>query len=149
VMRDLVAWSAAPPAALQKKYPAAIFGLSGIETYAADCGDTARFEDWLACHPINPQWAIRNSTGVYLKGVAKANLFPEQVNAHLLAAAGQYRAAYECWQAFYALLGHGASETARKLEDRRQAGAAVVRAWLSHERAALDEVGRALQVVGS
>jgi hypothetical protein len=149
VMEDLVAWSTAPPPVVQEQYPQATFGLAGIEAYAADCEDTNRFEDWLACHPINPQWTIRNATGVYLEGVAGANLFPEQVNGHLLAAAEQYRAAFQCWQAFYALLGHDSSAVARKARARRQAGAAVVRAWLAHERAALGEVERALQGVGS
>jgi len=104
-------------------------------------------KDWVACHDINPQWAIRNSTGIYLKKLAEDEVFPAKVNERLLAAATQYRAAYESWQAFYSLLGHNTSERARTMKARRLAGAAIVRAWLAHEKAALDEVEKALSLL--
>ena len=149
VMRDLVAWSVAPPESITQNWPEATWGLAGIEALAGEVETSNLDEDWIACHGLNPQWTIRNCTGTYLKRIAEDRVFSEAANAHLIAAADQYRAAFECWQAFYALLGHNASETARKMKARRLAGAAVVRAWLEHETAALAEVGRGLAALGS
>ena len=61
VLQDLVAWSTAPPELVRKRYPQAVFGLEGIESYAADCERVDVSEDWVACHDVNPQWggAIR------------------------------------------------------------------------------------------
>ena len=147
VMRDLVAWSVELPESIPKMWPEATFGLAGIQAYADACQASDPGEDWVACHDINPQWTIRNATGAYLRQVGEGKVFSEAVSAHLLAAATQYRAAYECWQAFYKLLGHRASETARKTRARRLAGAAVAHAWLAHEKAALSEVEQALILV--
>jgi len=145
VMRDLVTWSVDPPEAVRKAFAEATFGLAGIEACAADCEGSDVNEDWLACHNINGQWTLRNSTGVYLRRVAEAGLFPAQANAHLLAAARSYRAAYESWQALYdRYLGHGVPEADRKTAAHRRAGAAAVRSGLEHEKAALAEVERAL-----
>lgn len=145
VIKDLVAWSVDPPPILREKYPAATFGLAGIQAYAADCANTEKYEDWSACHDINPQWTVRNSTAVYLTRLAAADLFPAEVNAHLLAAAEQYRAAYVDWQAFYDQLGHGALQGAGKLKDRRLAGAAAIYQALEHEEAAIAELRKALE----
>ncbi|MBL7199441.1 MAG: hypothetical protein ISS56_04780 [Anaerolineae bacterium] len=147
VIRDLVAWSTEPPEHVRESYPKVTFGLAGIAAYAADCADIDTHGDWTACHDINPQWTVRNSTGVYLKRVAGSGAFSEGVNAHLLAAAEQYRAAYECWQAFYALLGHKATEGAKAVGERRLAGAAVVRAWQAHEKAGVAAVEKALNLL--
>jgi hypothetical protein len=145
VMRDLVAWSTTSPEAVRRVSPHATFGLAGIEACAADCEGSDVNEDWLTCHNINGQWSLRNSTGVYLRRVAEAGLFRAQANAHLLAAARSYRAAYESWQALYdRYLGHGVPEAERKTAAHRQAGAAAVRQGLEHEKAALAEVKRAL-----
>jgi hypothetical protein len=163
VLKDLVEWSTEPPKAVREGFPEgtsrlagafpegfpeAAFGLAGIEAYADECERSNLSQDWVACHDINSQWTIRNATGVYLKRVADANLFPAQVNAHLLAAAMQYRAAYESWQAFYNLLGHKAAGHVRMMKSRRVAGAAVVRAWLEHENTALSEIAQALAMLG-
>jgi hypothetical protein len=149
VMHDLVAWSVNPPDAIRNRFAEATFGLAGIEAYAAACERSDLKEDWLACHDVNGQWTLRNSTGVYLVRVAEAGVFPAPVNAHLLAAAGAYRAAYESWQELYVrYLGHRVPETARKTAEHRKAGAAAVRQGLIHERAALAEVERALAALG-
>ena len=88
---------------------------------------------------------MRNSTGVYLKRVAEEGLFSAPVNARLLAAAAEYRAAYESWQRLYNdYLGHGVPEEKRKTKEHRLAGAAAVREGLEHEKLALAELGRAL-----
>lgn len=145
VMRDLVAWSTDPPETVREAFPAATFGLDGIEAYAAGCEGSDLEEDWLACHDINGQWTVRNSTGVYLGRVAEAGLFPERVNAHLRAAADGYRAAYVSWQVLYQrYLGHGVPEADRKMAAHRKAGATAVRRGLAHEVAALAEVELAL-----
>ena len=147
VMRELVEWSVMPPLTIRDSFPNAILGLAGIEAYATDCENSDLSEDWLACHDINPQWTARNSTAVYLGRIAKACLFEQEVNTHLLKASMQYHAAYECWQAFYKLLGHHTEEDVRKMQARRLAGAAVARSWLAHERAALHEVEQVLQIL--
>jgi len=149
VMEDLVAWSVEPPASVRERWPEATFGLAGIEAYAAACEASDPNEDWTACHDINGQWTVRNSTGVYLQRVAGAGLFSEDVNAHLLTAAQAYRAAYESWQQLYIqYLGHVVPEEARKTKEHRLGGAAAVRQGLKHEKAALAEVERALAALG-
>jgi hypothetical protein len=147
VMRDLVAWSAAPPPVVQEQYPEAAFGLAGIEAYAAACEGSNLDEDWVACHDINGQWTVRHSTSAYLGRVADARLFPAEVTACLRAAAQEYRAAYESWQKLYDYLGHAVPEATRKTRAQRAAGAAAVREGLAHEKAALAEVERALALV--
>jgi hypothetical protein len=149
VMRDLVAWSVEPPRSARERWSEATFGLAGIEAYAAACEASDPNEDWTACHDINGQWTVRNSTGVYLQRVAEAGLFSEQVNAHLLTAAQEYRAAYESWQQLYVqYLGHGVPEIKRKSTEHRAAGAAAVREGLQHEKKALAWVERALAALG-
>lgn len=144
VLRDLVAWSEDPPDTVTTAFPKAQWGLAGIEAYAADCADVERYPTWVACHDINPQWTIRNATGIYLERVVARGLFDSDINRHLTEAARHYRAAFECWTAFYRLLGHGVTEDIQAMPSRRQAGSAVVRAWLAHERAALAAVSGAL-----
>jgi hypothetical protein len=149
VLRDLVAWSTEHPAAVADRWPQATYGLAGIERLAATLAASDPNEDWVACHPINGQWTVRNSTGVYLKRVAEDGLFSAPVNAHLLAAAAEYRAAYESWRQLYNdYLGHGVPEEKRKTKEHRVAGANTVRQGLEHEQAALAEVERALAVLG-
>jgi hypothetical protein len=148
VMRDLVECSHTHPERVRQEYPEAKFGLEGIEAYANDCADTETYEDWSACHPINPQWTIRNSTGMYLERVAEAGLFPEDATAHIATAARHYRAAFSDWQEFYDLLGHHAPEGAGKMKDRREAGAAVAHRWLEHEKAAIAKLEQALALLG-
>jgi hypothetical protein len=149
VMRDLVAWSVEPPASARKHWPDAAYGLAAIAKYAATCEASDPNENWVACHPINGQWTVRNSTGVYLQRVVETGLFAAPVNERLLAAAREYRAAYESWQQLYVqYLGHGVPESKRKTRKHRQAGAAAVRQGLKHEKAALAEVERALAALG-
>ena len=147
VMKDLVEWAEKPPAAVQERYPEAAFGLVGIERYAADCADLEKYEDWLACHDINPQWAVRNSTAVYLTQVAESRLFPEEVSKNTVEAAREYRAAYEEWKKLYELLGHGASEAERKSKACREAGAAAIRRALEHEKSGVKQLKAALKSI--
>jgi hypothetical protein len=147
VMRDLVAWSVEPPLSVRERWPEATCGLAGIKAYANACEASDPNEDWVACHPINGQWTVRNSTGVYLQRVAEAGLFSEDVTAHLRAAAREYRAAYDSWQRlYYQYLGHGVPEGKRKTREHRLAGAAAVREGLEHEKAALADVECALAI---
>jgi hypothetical protein len=149
VMRDLVAWSTDTPASIVERWPKAAYGLAGIERYAATLEASDPEEDWVACHPINGQWTVRNSTSVYLARVAQGGLFAERVNSRILAAAAEYRAAYESWQQLYSqYLGHGVPEEKRKTKEHRLAGAAAVRQGLEHEKAALAAIQRALAAHG-
>ena len=145
VLRDLVVWSTEHPTSITERWPKATYGLAGIQRLADTLEASDTDEDWVACHPINGQWTVRNSTGVYLKRVAEGGLFSAPVNAHLLAATTEYRAAYKSWQQLYSdYLGHGVPEAKRKTKEHRLAGAAAVRQGLEHEKVALAEVGRAL-----
>jgi hypothetical protein len=147
VMRDLVAWSVEPPKAVQREFPEAKFGLEGMGSYAADCADTAAYEDWSACHDINPQWTLRNSTAVYLERVAHAGLFPPGVSEEVARAAREYRAAYAATREFYDELGHGAPSNAGRTKARRLAGSSAVRRALEHERAAVSTLAEALDAL--
>ncbi len=147
VMQDLITWSTEPPHAALEHFPGTTWGLAGICAYADECRKVDTHETWVACHDINPQWTIRNSTGVYLDRVAEAGAFTDPVRHHLKAAAEQYRAAYSCWAAFYSLLGHDVPDAVQKMPARRQAGSAIVMAWLAHEEAALAEIEAALAEV--
>ena len=111
-----------------------------ITPKTATCENVREYEDLTACHDVNGQWAVRNSTSVYLRRVAEAGVFPAEINGRLIAAAKAYRAAYESWQELYALIGHGATEAERKDAARRVAAAAAVREALAHEKAALAEI---------
>jgi hypothetical protein len=151
VIRDAVSWSSQPPDEVRKRFPDVKFGLAGIEAYAEDVGVTAKEPDeyfkegaWCACHAINPQWPARNSTGMYLERVAEEGLFGEEVNRHLVAAAREYKAAYEEWKAFYKALGHKAPEGSWKDEERRRTGGSAARKWFEHESAAIRELKEAL-----
>ncbi len=147
VINDLVEWSTNPPAHLIKKYPGATFGLAGIELYADNCADMEKFEDFGSCHDMNPQWPIRNSSAVYLKRVADAEIFPEEINSHLRKAANEYRTAYIYWKQFYNHLSHGSPEGAGRMEEHRLAGASGVRNALKHEKMALAELKILLSIL--
>jgi len=155
LMKDLIEWSTSPPAIPREKYPQATFGLAGIGTYAEDVADVQGkpqeyFTEtaWLGCHAVNPQWSVRNSTGVYLERLVSAKAFPEQTNERLLSAAEEYKSAYAAWREFYRQLGHVAPENAWNLEEHRRAGAAAVRKALGHEKVAIDVLEKALAIVG-
>jgi hypothetical protein len=147
VLRDLVDWAESPPDAVKQRYPNAKFGLEGIRAYAEDCADVETFEDWAACHDINPQWTLRNSTAVYLEDVAETQIFPEPVNTLLREASAQYRDAYTAWQKFYKQLGHGAPDGAGTVKTRRLAGAAAVREALAYESAGIATLQEVLSTV--
>ena len=148
IMRNLVEWSTKPPEHLLKKYPKATFGLAGIQLYADDCADMEKYQDFGSCHDINPQWPIRNSTAVYLRQLAEANIFPNGTNPHILKAAEEYRAAYEGWLVFYNHLSHGCKvEGSGKMKEHRVAGEMGIRNALEHEKSAIAELGKALKMV--
>jgi hypothetical protein len=147
VMEKLVAWSDAPPGPVRNEYPDAAFGLAGIGALADYLEQLGPDDDWMACHQINPQWTVRNATSVYLNRLVDHQVFSSRVNVHISEAAAAYRAAYECWQAAYALYGHATSEQARREPRRRAALVAIVRAWYAHEERAVAAVARAAATV--
>jgi len=147
VLKDLLDWSEAPPVDALKYFGGATWGLAGIRQYAMDCADIETSPTWVACHPINPQWTVRNCTGVYLDRVVADAIYSDAVKTHLSAAAVHYHAAYDCWKAFYALLGHDVPEEMRGMPARRRAAAAVVEAWGTHEETALAEIAAALDLI--
>ena len=121
--------------------------MSGIKAYATDCANTDKYENWLACHDINPQWAVRNSTTVYLQHVAEKGLFLVEVNKNLEEAVNEYRATYKEWRKFYELLSHGATEAARKDNACFEAGAATVRKALRHEQVGIEKLTTTLAFI--
>jgi hypothetical protein len=145
VIKDLVEWSANPPEHLLKKYPKATFGLAGIELYAENCADMENFEDFGSCHDMNPQWPVRNSSSVYLKQVAEANILPEELDKHLLKAADECKAAYVYWKQFFNHLSYGGGEGWGKMEEHRLAGAEGIRKALEHEKKAIAGLKTALK----
>jgi len=159
VMKDLVDWSIQPPESVRHRFPRAKFGLAGIEAFADAVADLSRdaehFNSYASCHALNPQWTMRNSTAVYLSRVAER--FPEGVRSHILAAAKQYRAAYEAWDE---MTGHlppswakkegwrpDAPDNAWELEENRRAGASAVRDALEKEKSAVAAMANALRLI--
>jgi len=156
VIRNLVEWSVTPPDHVTKRLPRAKHGLAGIAAYADDVADAkgkppAYFKEtaWTGCHAINPQWTARNSTAVFLKRTAAAKVLNARANAHVLAAAEAYHAAYLAWGRFYEQLGHHAPKNAWADANRRAAGGAAAREWLRREHAALAELRAALVACGA
>jgi RNA polymerase sigma-70 factor (ECF subfamily) len=159
VMRDLVDWSVQPPESVRQHFPRAKFGLAGIEAFADAVADISRdakhFNAYASCHALNPQWTMRNSTALYLSGVA--GRFPENVRSHILAAAKGYRGAYKAWDEMTEHLPPSwakkagwrpdASDNAWELEENRRAGAAAVREALRCEKAAVAEIKKALRLI--
>ena len=162
VMTDLVAWSQQPPEAVLRRFPQAKFGLAGMEAFAKDVADTSKdvkyFDAFASCHALNPQWTLRNSTAVYLKRLAERKTFPKQANDHLIAAAKEYRAAYQAWNEM--VVDHlppnwakeagwktSAPKDAWSLEANRRAGADCIRQAIEHEKAALAEIEEALAML--
>jgi hypothetical protein len=148
VMGDLVALSASVPEHIQHAFPKATFGLAGIEAWAADCADVVKHADWSMCHPENPQWTVRNSTAVYLGRLAADRVLPTEANERVQRASEAYRAAYRKWQEAYGLVGYAAPEGSAKVKENRMAAARAVREAFEHERTAIAELERALEVAG-
>ena len=147
VITDLVEWSTDPPENVLKEYPRATFGLAGIEKYADDCENVEKFDDWRACHDINPQWITRNSTAIYLASTAERGLFDGEVNGSLLRSSALYKDAYGHWREFYKLLGHVAPKDNGRKRDIRARGAESVRKALGAEKDALKELSAALIMI--
>jgi len=140
VIKDLVEWSNNPPENISKIFPKATFGLAGIQIYADDCADMEKNKDFGPCHDINPQWPVRNSSSVYLKQVAKANVFPDNINTHLLKASDEYKNAYIYWKQFYNHLSYGGGDGWGKIAEHRLAGTESLRKALEHEKLAIAEL---------
>lgn len=147
VLRDLVLWADRPPSVVEAEFPKAKFGLPAISAYSDDCADTKTFPDWHACHDVNPQWTVRNSTAVYLDRIVAENHVTRSANELLSQAADKYRAAYEEWRSFYRLLGHVAPRGAGKSSETRKAGAIHIRNALDHESAAIGQLSEALSII--
>ena len=149
ILKDLVAWSDKPPEDIQKRHSKATFGLHAIEAQAQEVEDTESFPNFVSCHGLNPQWAPRRSTALYLESVIESALFSDQVNAHLSAAAQQYHGAFTAWKAFYTIVGHRVPDEVRNMPARRKAGAALVRSWGAHEAAAVAALKNAVTQLDS
>lgn len=99
------------------------------------------------CHAIYPQISGRTSVAVYLERLGKSGTFPEEINSHILAAAGEYGAARAAWGEYEKHLGN--EETTEvsdswMIEEHRLAGATAIRLSIEHEQAAIDQIQEAL-----
>ncbi len=136
-----------------------VWGVAGIEAYAADLADMSKSggdEDeggffqggWRACHNVVPQMGGRPAAAAYLRGIAPQ--FEDDAREHIIAAAGHYDAATAAWRTFEQQLGrplgdkHG--EAWRAAANRTAGGRAVAEA-AAHERTAVAELGRALEAI--
>ena len=148
IMSDLVKYSRQAPGNWAKTQPNAIWGLAGMEASAADCANTRDLPKFDMCHPINPQWATRRCTAVYLGRTAKAGVFPQKVTKHVRAASAAYFAAYHSWVVAHYQIGWGAIGV-DKTKAYRQAAAEAVRQAVAHEKAAIAAVKKSLKVAGA
>ena len=136
-----------------------VFGLSGMEAYAADVADVGKppsfFDDgYLCCHAVNRQTSGRRCAELYFRHAAR--LFAPAVAPHMRAAAEGYGCAYRAWADYRAaFLPPGAASdlaaTHLAWSDpaRRTVGAAAIREALAHERAAVAELKVALELAAS
>ena len=135
-----------------------VWGIDGIEAYAADLADLAKSgagEDeggyfqggWRGCHNVMPQISGRPAAAVYLQKVAP--LFDDEVRPHIDAAAAAYSAATDAWRIFDHQLGRALPDDvdhafAWQDAGHRTAAAAAVREAAGHEREAVAALTRAL-----
>ncbi len=87
-------------------------------------------------------------TAEKLGRIAEAKLLPAKATESIAKAAAQYKAAAAAWHKTYGLLGHGATKEQQRSKKRREAGAALVRQALAHERNAIDTLKKALAALG-
>jgi hypothetical protein len=155
VMRNIVTWADKHPMASDEGFAGVSFGLAGTEAYAAEIEDMSKPPSYfnlgrLGLYSIYPQWTARQCTARYLQRVAQE--FATPVSSHILAAAQQYESAYAAWQEWETHLGRlgprgKAPENAWESEEHRKAGAAAVRQALAHEKAAIAELAKALELL--
>lgn len=157
VMENIVAWDKHNP--LAERFEAE-FGLAGMEVYADDLEDMSKtmsqgsaaheegkyFDRGWGCYAIYPQWTARKCTAVYL--ARTANEFSGDIKAYILAAAKEYEEAFAAWEEWERQLGRehpslGFDERWNS-EEHRLAGAVAVRRAIKHEKAAIDELEKAL-----
>jgi len=135
-----------------------LWGLEGVEAYAADVGDMSKlgkpdeyfYGGWMGCHAIYPQISGRTAAAVYLERAGKASIFTGAVNEHILAAADAYRAVRGAWGEYEKHLGNeevAEASDSWMVEEHRLAGATAIRQAIAHERAALDQVQQTLALV--
>jgi len=146
VMADIVQWSRTHPKVDHWAYGRSVFGIAGIEAYAADIGDAAKPDTyftggWRGGRHIYPLWTGRKCAAVYLKRAAGE--FPAEVKSHLVAAVKAYEAAHAEWLVWEKHLGRKAPLRCWSSEVHREAGAAAVRKAAEHEKKAVAAVEKA------
>ena len=148
VMERLVEWCEHHPGEHKELYKGSIFGLAGIEAYAADLGDLSKTleSDFTfgnnACHAITPQWNARGCISFYL--AKNSALYEGAIRDLIVQAAVQYRDAYHSWVEFDELLGQryvnrdgGKQAVGWADPERRKKASAAVYEALKYEKAAI------------
>jgi hypothetical protein len=141
----------------RKEGDGVVWGVHGIEAYAADLadmtksgaveGDGGYFQGgWRGCHNVYPQMSGRPAAATYLSRIAP--LFDDATRGHILAASEGYEGATQAWKAFSQELGRdtGVDHTlAWTTEKHRKAGSEAVTRAAAHERTAVAAVRKALE----
>ncbi len=146
VVRDLVDWAGEHPQEVRHRFPEAAFGLAGIAAYRDACADVDAYPDCRACHDVNPQWAVRNSTARYLERIVAGDVAPPATREAIRKAAGLYKDAYAAWRQFNQLLGPAAPESAGRRPGIRHAAARSIDDALRFETQAIRLLRKALKV---
>ena len=118
-----------------------------MEAYAADVADLSKSVDywnagWVGCHCIYRQMTNRKCLAIYLRRMA--GKFSAKVSEGMLAAAQKYEDAYAAWLEWERHLGKDVRPDAWEVPENRLAGAAAVRTAIQHEKAAAEEIAKAL-----
>ncbi len=156
-LRGMASYATADGRAGLEWLPGARFGLDGLAWYAQDVGDTGKAPEsfnraWVGCHAINRQILGRPAAARYLRRVA--DVLPGAVRADLLAAAGEYEAAWSAWRDWSRQLGHDSGLAPEEWPviwgdpARRVAGAEAIRRAAGHEGAAAERLAKVVQQQG-
>jgi len=151
VMKSIVECAKNDARAKAKDAAGAKFGFVGIRAYDLDVSDYKKkpefFHDaWRGGGAIYRQAAGRKCMAVYLRRVAKE--FPEKSASHILAAAGEYEAAWAEWGEWEKYLSKNTPNKAWETKLNRLAGAAAITRARKHEQLAASEIYKGLAAAG-
>lgn len=152
VLERLAAWPTGDGRGEAASMKEGVFGIPGLEAYAADVMDTAKPPEafdggWLACHAVNRQLSGRACTATWLE--RQADSVPPTAAALLRQAAAEYRTSDRAWKQFRMVLGGPEGTPIERVKalwtdpQHRAAGAAALRQAAMAERRAADSLAKA------
>jgi hypothetical protein len=157
VLQRLAAWPHGDGRASVDSMKEGVFGIPGLEAYAAAVADSAKAPEsfdggWLACHVVNRQLSGRACTATWLE--RRADAAPPAVSTRLRQAAADYRASDAAWKQFRSVLGGPEGTQAEAVmalwrdPSRRAEGAAALRRAADSERSAAAHLAKAVAMLG-